>query len=372
MSGGLLKGPLPLLVIAGAGFFAYQFVPFGEIVARFRDAAPPAVALAPATSDAVVTGGPAERPAPADDAQQASAPPRALQTASGPASEAGDAVADPPASERPPFVPQPILVGRTPVDDAVIGPGETRLAGIGLSNEVATTTAAGASNTAASPAVPPQVTAGVSIARSGESAVVTTPAGKSPAATRPTVARATPARETTIATPGRPVSPKPAPVAESAPPPPPALRVLVEADNHARAGLDKYTQAEYARHLRDELAAIVAGRLGTSVTDREADNAAFRDDLRDGREGVERLCARIGAQRLLLADVSVPSAGFSTVPSAYWPEAVFAAINCADGRLHRSQPKRLEPNRLDSFEYQQDFARRSSDFVSSQGYFLKP
>ena len=68
----------------------------------------------------------------------------------------------------------------------------------------------------------------------------------------------------------------------------------------------------------------------------------------------------------------VQAAGVSAVPSAYWPDVTFTAISCGDGRVHKSPAQRLEPHRLDSFEYQQLFARRSQDFLASQGYFLKP
>ena len=168
---------------------------------------------------------------------------------------------------------------------------------------------------------------------------------------------------------------KPAPVPVVRPPPAPAetgLRVLVEADVGDRSGLGRYTAESYASLLKGELETVSSDFLGAAAVQSGAPNLAFRDQLVDGRAGVERLCSQAGVQRVLLADVSIPSGGFSSVASAYWPEVRFTAINCGDGRLHKSSSRRLEPQRADRFEYQKDFAQRAHDFVASQGYFLRP
>ena len=150
---------------------------------------------------------------------------------------------------------------------------------------------------------------------------------------------------TTVAAAGKP-EPVPEPVL-------PNLRIFVQADGHERAG------------------------LGDLSVDREAvqgedPNMKFREYLAEGREGLEQICMRARAQRLLLADVEISAVGFSNVDSAYWPEVSYIAINCGDGRGHKSPKKRLEPHRLDTFEFQQQFSRRSQEFIASQGYFLKP
>jgi len=168
---------------------------------------------------------------------------------------------------------------------------------------------------------------------------------------------------------------KPAPVPVVRPPPAPAetgLRVLVEADVGDRSGLGRYTAESYASLLKGELETVSSDFLGAAAVQSGAPNLAFRDQLVDGRAGVERLCSQAGVQRVLLVDVSIPSGGFSSVASAYWPEVRFTAINCGDGRLHKSSSRRLEPQRADRFEYQKDFAQRAHDFVASQGYFLRP
>ena len=168
---------------------------------------------------------------------------------------------------------------------------------------------------------------------------------------------------------------KPVPVPVVRPPPAPAetgLRVLVEADVGDRSGLGRYTAESYASLLKGELETVSSDFLGAAAVQSGAPNLAFRDQLVDGRAGVERLCSQAGVQRVLLADVSIPSGGFSSVASAYWPEVRFTAINCGDGRLHKSSSRRLEPQRADRFEYQKDFAQRAHDFVASQGYFLRP
>ena len=168
---------------------------------------------------------------------------------------------------------------------------------------------------------------------------------------------------------------KPVPVPVVRPPPAPAdagLRVLVEADVGERSGLGKFTAESYATLLKGELETVSSDFLGAAAVQSGAPNLAFRDQLADGRAGVERLCSQARVQRVLLADVSIPSGGFSSVASAYWPEVRFTAINCGDGRLHKSSSRRLEPQRTDRFEYQKDFAQRAHDFVASQGYFLRP
>ena len=168
---------------------------------------------------------------------------------------------------------------------------------------------------------------------------------------------------------------RPVPVPVVRPPPAPAetgLRVLVEADVGDRSGLGRYTAESYASLLKGELETVSSDFLGAAAVQSGAPNLAFRDQLVDGRAGVERLCSQAGVQRVLLADVSIPSGGFSSVASAYWPEVRFTAINCGDGRLHKSSSRRLEPQRADRFEYQKDFAQRAHDFVASQGYFLRP
>lgn len=168
---------------------------------------------------------------------------------------------------------------------------------------------------------------------------------------------------------------KPVPVPVVRPPPAPAdagLRVLVEADVGERSGLGNFTAESYATLLKGELETVSSDFLGAAAVQSGAPNLAFREQLADGRAGIDRLCSQARVQRVLLADVSIPSGGFSSVASAYWPEVRFTAINCGDGRLHKSSSRRLEPQRTDRFEYQKDFAQRAHDFVASQGYFLRP
>ena len=385
---GLFKGPLPVLILAGAGFLIYKYVPFEQIVERFRQTGPiSATVPAPVVLDesevaVTASAGSGDRgDIPAAQAKDTPAGPDGVpeHPASG-ASDVGE----------PAGVPQPILVQAEP--DALDG---TRLAGVLGSGNGGTqlagtvtgsTTGAGVEtdtgSTAVStepntrPAAIPSTAAPTIVASRDPVPVVVPkpvvksrpapPADKEVAAKKPAVV---------VAKVDRPAVP-PEPVAAVVAPPPPApgptLRILVEAETHDRAGTDRYSPNEYAAMLRNELIGIAGGYLGDGHVSSADANLAFRDDLGDGRAGVDRLCARAGSERLLLADLSVPSAGFSTVDSAYWPEVVFTAINCRDGRLHKSQKIRLEPSRLDRFEYQQGFAARSQRFVASQAYFLRP
>jgi hypothetical protein len=200
------------------------------------------------------------------------------------------------------------------------------------------------------------------------------PPAPRPVASKPVAPQSAPAARTpaVVASVGRPV---PAPVVRPAPQPAPVetgLRVLVEADVGERSGLGSFTAESYATLLKGELETVSSDYLGEAAVQRGAPNLDFRDHLSDGRPGVERLCEQVQVQRVLLADVSIPSGGFSSVASAYWPEVRFTAINCGDGRLHKSSSKRLEPQRADRFEYQKDFTQRAHEFVASQGYFLRP
>jgi hypothetical protein len=152
----------------------------------------------------------------------------------------------------------------------------------------------------------------------------------------------------------------------------PNLRVFVQADVHERAGLGDLSADRYAELLKAELTAVAGDYIGREAVQSEDPNMMFRDYLAEGREGLGQICKLAGAQRVLLADVEIAAAGFSSVDSAYWPEVSYIAINCGDGRVHKSAKKRLEPHRLDAFEFQQQFSRRAQEFIASQGYFLKP
>ncbi len=152
----------------------------------------------------------------------------------------------------------------------------------------------------------------------------------------------------------------------------PNLRVLVEAEVDDRAGLGAYTPAQYALLLKQALEQVAVANLGKHAVETGDANAAFRERLKDGNGGMTALCDQVDAQRLLLADVRIPSAGFSTIDSAYWPEVSFIAINCADGRKHRRPYKRLEPSHQDRFAFQHQFMEYAQGFIVSQGYFLKP
>lgn len=413
MSGGVLKGPLSLLLVGGALLLAYKYVPFGDIVDRFQQ-----------RGDTVGTAAPSSGPLVAS-------PPLSGSTApSVPLDEpvraaTGDRVTQPPSgrAELPAKPPQPVLVQDEaaqpgPGEDAVLGqfaglaggsgvaPGDIQL--VPGDGTVALTGGSGVQVGVEAGALPISVT-GIAVTvptavRDGETApaVETGPAAtvtETVAKPAPRVPVAIPAAEQPVLAPKPTVAPKPVVVVPQPKPKPkpeivarverpvvapkplprpepaakaPELRILVEADVHERAGTAKYGAQAYTERLRKELLAVAGDYLGQANVAQGDANLAFRDDLDEGRPGIERLCQRADAKRLLLADMSVPSAGFSTVPSAYWPEIEFTAINCGDGRLHKSPKKRLEPHRLDGFEYQQDFARRSQDFVASQGYFLKP
>lgn len=152
----------------------------------------------------------------------------------------------------------------------------------------------------------------------------------------------------------------------------PNLRVFAQADVNDRAGLGNLTAGRYSALLKKELAAVATDYLGSGAVQSGDPNRTFRDQLAAGREGRDRLCREAGARRLLLADVVINAAGFSTVDSAYWPEVKFTAINCNDGRFHKSPKKRLEPSNMDTFGFQQQFNQHSQDFIARQGYFLKP
>lgn len=91
----------------------------------------------------------------------------------------------------------------------------------------------------------------------------------------------------------------------------------------------------------------------------------------DGRSGFARLCARVDAKRVLLADVTVDSVGVPALPSACWPDVTFTVISRRDGRVHKDSSERLEPHRLDSFDHEQFFARHAQAVVASQGHFPK-
>jgi hypothetical protein len=101
-------------------------------------------------------------------------------------------------------------------------------------------------------------------------------------------------------------------------------------------------------------------------------NQSFRAELVHGSEGIIARRREPSPHGLLVADLRVPSADFSTIESAYWPEGELLAVNCEGCRLDKRPRQRLELHRLDSYPHQQGFAGKSQQFVSSQAYFLKP
>lgn len=336
MSSGLVKGPLSLLVIGAAVLLAYKYVPLDEIIDRFNNPKPGTGQWAGTASHET-------------DSTRENAP----------------VVDTPTAAATPPVVPPVVdLSALTPVP----APQAPVVDSTPPVRQAQNRQVADAVTERAAPAVIPT-------------------RAKDAVATAPVVAT-TPPRETTTS-PGQTTSvPSQAtkrqgqaalpaavgidkPVA-APPAPKPSLRILVEADADDSAGLGSFTPQSYAARLRAELTGVAIDTLGAENVAASQANMAFRQDLKGGRAGIEQLCGKADTERLLLADLTIPSDGFSAIPSAYWPEVVFTAINCRDGRLHKSQKKRLEPANADSFDYQQGFSQASQRFVASQAYFLKP
>ena len=369
----LFKGPLPVLVLGAAVVFGMRYLPLDDILERIapgrgEPAERSQVAVSPPSAAAIV-----ERPAAKPPAKPANplGPPAALEegidasaVASAPEVEPDRAVATAEAPQAPAAArPAPPAVVATPPPDAVAevapvvapAPAERPLETPPAAVAEAINERPPPSVAAAKPKLTPEPK------RESKPAAVVRPAPAAAASKPPVVASV-----------GTPVV-APAPVARPEPKPVlPNLRVFVEADVDEEAGLGSYSAVEYARKLQAELAAAVRDQLGPGAVPGNDANLAFRDRLAEGRPGIEELCRAARARRMLMADLTVPSAGFSTLPSAYWPEVAFVAVNCVDGRMRQSPKQRLEPHRLDVFDYQQFFARRSKEFISSQGYFLEP
>lgn len=211
-----------------------------------------------------------------------------------------------------------------------------------------------------------------------QSQVPTSPAAKPIAATQTQSARQAVQRKPPVT----PAPKAPTQLATIAPPKPAVvtaapsvanLRVFVQAEVNDRAGLGGYTEERFANLLRSDLERLVVDQLGAEAVQAGGANPAFRKQFaEDPEQARDAICREAGSQRVLLADLTIPSAGFSTVDSAYWPEVVFRAINCNDGRTRHRAKVRLEPHVRDSFPFQHQFAQRAENFLASQGYFLKP
>ena len=409
MSGNVFKGPLLVIILGAVVVLGVRYLPVDEMLDRIRAvrATDPAgsAAVVPHQTAADETRSPPVRlPAepPVVVLADTQAPSRtviepAVETAAEPLSQA-EVVFEPDAEPSrqvaavvehlPPEIRAAAVaaVAAAPVKtEAVVSqpvqatPNAPDLEALAAANAVAAAPAA-PTPLAPAPAAPKPITPSPVVL---ESAIPETVARKplepeppapGPVASKPVTPQPAPAARApaVVASVGRPV---PAPVVRPAPQPVPVksgLRVLVEADVGERSGLGKFTAESYATLLKGELETVSSDFLGGAAVQRGAPNLAFRDQLSDGRPGIEQLCEQVQVQRVLLADVSIPSGGFSSVASAYWPEVSFTAINCGDGRLHKSSSKRLEPQRADRFEYQKDFTQRAHDFVASQGYFLRP
>lgn len=329
MSSKRMGGPLMVLLVGALAIVVWRFVPFGQL----QQTPPVAEAdVGRATDTAAPLPAPAAPPIP-----QAPAAPTLSEAAtpSPPVTSAEVQAPLPPSVVNEPAAPAPPAVAAV-VPSPVNAPAVAKVS-------------------------PPKVSP----------PEVSPPKVSQPRPSQPKGGQSAPPRvEVAKAAPPKPLPPK---VAEpTAPAPLPPLRIFVEADVDDEAGLGAYSASQFAGMLRGELAAVAGSYLAPGVVRSGDDNLGFREHLAAGRSGIERLCQQADASRLLLADVTVPSAGFSALPSAYWPQVAFTAINCNDGRVHKRQKKRLEPNRLDNFEYQQHFYQQSESFVASQGYFLKP
>ncbi len=148
-------------------------------------------------------------------------------------------------------------------------------------------------------------------------------------------------------------------------PPSPGLWVIVDADVEEYAGMKGMTAPAYSQALRERLANLAAERLGEHYVSLEGAQPAIDDTQ------YKRACTESPAGRVLLATVRVPINDFSPVESSFWPHLVLAALNCKDGRVHRSQPERLTPNRTDQVFFEQDFLVNAQNFIARQAYFLE-
>jgi len=88
-------------------------------------------------------------------------------------------------------------------------------------------------------------------------------------------------------------------------------------------------------------------------------------------QNYKQVCTHSPASRVLLATVRVPINDFSPIESSFWPHLVMVAVNCKDGRVHRSQPERLTPKRRDKVFFEEDFLLQAQDFIARQAYFLE-
>ena len=390
-----------VIVLGAVAVLGVRYLPVDDILERIRAAG----ATDPAGSAVVAPPGPSADVGPSTPVNRPAEPPVVIladtQAASRSAIE--PAVADvaepvlPPedAIDAAPGPSAPVVADAVVADPAPVDPV------VAAVDELPERIRAAAAVVAANPAARTQVTTAprpVETSLAGSTTIDTSPVPRtpdrpgavSPAApdavaartVAPTPVKPKPIAPKPVASPAASRSPevvasiaKPVPVPVVRPPPAPAdagLRVLVEADVGERSGLGNFTAESYATLLKGELETVSSDFLGAAAVQSGAPNLAFREQLADGRAGIDRLCSQARVQRVLLADVSIPSGGFSSVASAYWPEVRFTAINCGDGRLHKSSSRRLEPQRTDRFEYQKDFAQRAHDFVASQGYFLRP
>jgi len=159
---------------------------------------------------------------------------------------------------------------------------------------------------------------------------------------------------------------KPSPaVAAPEAPPAPGLWVIVDADVEEYAGMKGMTARDYSQALRERLATLAAERLGEEYVSLDGMQPTIED------KQYTQACAKSPADRVLLATLRVPINDFSPVESSFWPHLVLAAVNCKDGRVHRSQPERLTPKRTDQVFFEQDFLVSAQNFIARQAYFLE-
>jgi hypothetical protein len=125
------------------------------------------------------------------------------------------------------------------------------------------------------------------------------------------------------------------------------------------------TAGEYSQALRERLAQAAAQRFGKHRVTIEGSQPQVRGS------DYAQVCADSPADKVLLATVRIPPWGISTIPSAYWPDLMMAGIDCSDGQVQPSEPRRLTPEYNDSVIFEKDFVKAAKSFIISNAYFFE-
>ncbi|RLJ17466.1 hypothetical protein DJ031_14175 [bacterium endosymbiont of Escarpia laminata] len=148
----------------------------------------------------------------------------------------------------------------------------------------------------------------------------------------------------------------------------PSLTILVQADADRRVGINK-SAMDYSRQVSAELTNIAEEIFGNEAEIKQQEVKTLRQRLKKANQPYLALCRKIGAERLLLADLEIPFS-LSDIDSAYWPDLRLNLVDCDTGRKKKKKKNHLNPTVRDRFPFQQAIREVAADFLDDYRHLV--